>query len=149
MSTWRRKKRRTRPPDLRLHENLVNTCYANLSTWWNDTKLRNNSTQPIWRRKWRGRFKQWSNQMLLIKGGKRSIVPTTNPKRRSEWSNQSAIHGSGRKLSRYANSRGECGGTHQMFLDLALHTEQQWETLDQIEYQVGSAADHTEEGNTL
>jgi t-SNARE complex subunit (syntaxin) len=36
---------------------------------------------------------------------------------------------------------------HQMFLDFALLTEQQGELLDQIEYQVRSAADYTEEGN--
>ena len=34
-----------------------------------------------------------------------------------------------------------------MFLDFALLTEQQGELLDQIEYQVRSAADYTEEGN--
>ena len=36
---------------------------------------------------------------------------------------------------------------HQMFLDFALLTEQQGELLDQIEYQVRSAADYVEEGN--
>ena len=36
---------------------------------------------------------------------------------------------------------------HQMFLDVALLTEQQGELLDQIEYQVRSAADYVEEGN--
>ena len=36
---------------------------------------------------------------------------------------------------------------HQMFLDFALLTEQQGELLDQIEYQVWSAADYVEEGN--
>lgn len=36
---------------------------------------------------------------------------------------------------------------HQMFLDFALLTEQQGEILDQIEYQVQSAAEHIDEGN--
>jgi t-SNARE complex subunit (syntaxin) len=36
---------------------------------------------------------------------------------------------------------------HQMFLDFALLTEQQGELLDQIEYQVKSAADHIEDAN--
>jgi t-SNARE complex subunit (syntaxin) len=36
---------------------------------------------------------------------------------------------------------------HQMFLDMALLTEQQGELLDQIEHQVKEAADYTEEGN--
>eukprot|EP00339_Tiarina_fusa_P001857 CAMPEP_0117019300 /NCGR_PEP_ID=MMETSP0472-20121206/14832_1 /TAXON_ID=693140 ORGANISM="Tiarina fusus, Strain LIS" /NCGR_SAMPLE_ID=MMETSP0472 /ASSEMBLY_ACC=CAM_ASM_000603 /LENGTH=307 /DNA_ID=CAMNT_0004724235 /DNA_START=275 /DNA_END=1198 /DNA_ORIENTATION=+ len=36
---------------------------------------------------------------------------------------------------------------HQMFLDFALLTEQQGELLDQIEYQVGQAADHVEVAN--
>ena len=36
---------------------------------------------------------------------------------------------------------------HQMFLDFALLTEQQGELLDQIEYQVRSAADYVEEAN--
>lgn len=37
---------------------------------------------------------------------------------------------------------------HQMFLDLALLTEQQGELLDQIETQVKAASDYIEEGNT-
>ena len=36
---------------------------------------------------------------------------------------------------------------HQMFLDFALLTEQQGELLDQIEYQVRSAADYIEDAN--
>ena len=36
---------------------------------------------------------------------------------------------------------------HQMFLDFALLTEQQGELLDQIEYQVRSAADYVEDAN--
>ena len=36
---------------------------------------------------------------------------------------------------------------HQMFLDMALLTEQQGELLDQIEYQVRSAADYVEDAN--
>jgi t-SNARE complex subunit (syntaxin) len=36
---------------------------------------------------------------------------------------------------------------HQMFLDLALLVEQQGEMLDQIEFQVRSAADYVEQGN--
>jgi len=36
---------------------------------------------------------------------------------------------------------------HQMFLDFALLTEQQGELLDQIEFQVNSAADYVEQGN--
>jgi t-SNARE complex subunit (syntaxin) len=36
---------------------------------------------------------------------------------------------------------------HQMFLDFALLTEQQGELLDQIEFNVRSAADYVEEGN--
>jgi len=36
---------------------------------------------------------------------------------------------------------------HQMFLDFALLTEQQGELLDQIEYQVKSAADYVEDAN--
>lgn len=36
---------------------------------------------------------------------------------------------------------------HQMFLDVALLTEQQGEILDEIEFHVTSAADHVEEGN--
>jgi hypothetical protein len=36
---------------------------------------------------------------------------------------------------------------HQMFLDFALLTEQQGELLDQIEFQVTSAADYVEEAN--
>jgi t-SNARE complex subunit (syntaxin) len=36
---------------------------------------------------------------------------------------------------------------HQMFLDFALLTECQGEILDQIEFQVTSAADHVEDGN--
>lgn len=36
---------------------------------------------------------------------------------------------------------------HQMFLDMALLTEQQGELLDQIEHQVKEAADYTEEAN--
>lgn len=36
---------------------------------------------------------------------------------------------------------------HQMFLDLALMTEQQGEVLDQIEFNVKSAGDHVEDGN--
>ena len=37
---------------------------------------------------------------------------------------------------------------HQMFLDFALLTEQQGELLDQIEYQVKSAGEYIEDGNT-
>ena len=37
---------------------------------------------------------------------------------------------------------------HQMFLDVALLTENQGELLDQIEFQVKSAGDHVDEGNT-
>ena len=37
---------------------------------------------------------------------------------------------------------------HQMFLDFALLTEQQGEMLDQIEYQVKSASDYIDDGNT-
>jgi len=37
---------------------------------------------------------------------------------------------------------------HQMFLDLALLTEQQGELLDQIETQVKAASDYIEEGNS-
>ncbi len=36
---------------------------------------------------------------------------------------------------------------HQMFLDFALLTEQQGELLDQIEFQVKSAADYIEDAN--
>lgn len=36
---------------------------------------------------------------------------------------------------------------HQMFLDFALLTEQQGELLDQIEYQVKSAADYIDDAN--
>lgn len=36
---------------------------------------------------------------------------------------------------------------HQMFLDFALLTQQQGELLDQIEFQVHSAAEHVESGN--
>ncbi|CAM9598375.1 unnamed protein product, partial [Phaeothamnion confervicola] len=36
---------------------------------------------------------------------------------------------------------------HKMFMDLALLVEQQGELLDQIEYQVKSAADYVREGN--
>jgi t-SNARE complex subunit (syntaxin) len=36
---------------------------------------------------------------------------------------------------------------HQMFLDFALLTEQQGELLDQIEYQVRTAADYVEDAN--
>jgi t-SNARE complex subunit (syntaxin) len=36
---------------------------------------------------------------------------------------------------------------HQMFLDFALLTEQQGEWLDQIEYQVRTAADYIEDAN--
>ena len=36
---------------------------------------------------------------------------------------------------------------HQMFIDFALLTEQQGELLDQIEFQVGKAADHVEVAN--
>mgnify|MGYP003387823567 CR=1 FL=1 len=37
---------------------------------------------------------------------------------------------------------------HQMFLDFALLTEQQGEMLDQIEFQIKSASDYIDEGNT-
>jgi len=37
---------------------------------------------------------------------------------------------------------------HQMFLDFALLTEQQGEMLDQIEFQVKSASDFIDEGNS-
>ena len=37
---------------------------------------------------------------------------------------------------------------HQLFLDFALLTEQQGEALDQIEYQVKSAGEYIEDGNT-
>jgi t-SNARE complex subunit (syntaxin) len=36
---------------------------------------------------------------------------------------------------------------HQMFLDLALLVEQQGEMLDQIEFQVRTAANYVEQGN--
>jgi t-SNARE complex subunit (syntaxin) len=36
---------------------------------------------------------------------------------------------------------------HQMFLDIALVTEEQGMLLDHIEYQLGSANDYIEEGN--
>ena len=37
---------------------------------------------------------------------------------------------------------------HQMFIDFALLTEQQGELLDQIEFQVKSASDYIDEGNS-
>ena len=65
----------------------------------------------------------------------------TNPRNRTAYAN---VAGKYQDVLTLEQSVAEL---HQMFLDFALLTEQQGELLDQIEYQVRSAADYIEDAN--
>mmetsp|Transcript_4963 Transcript_4963/g.8883 ORF Transcript_4963/g.8883 Transcript_4963/m.8883 type:complete len:327 (+) Transcript_4963:175-1155(+) len=148
-----KEKEKANPTDLRVRDNLVNTL---LRKFINEMKRYQNAQQQYKT----DVKKKVTRQVQMIKpdatdqevdeimrseGGREAFyqqqILTENDQIKTQYR---AVAGKYQDILTLEASVAEL---HQMFLDFALLTEQQGDLLDQIEYQVGSAADYVEDAN--
>mmetsp|Transcript_8557 Transcript_8557/g.15113 ORF Transcript_8557/g.15113 Transcript_8557/m.15113 type:complete len:327 (+) Transcript_8557:173-1153(+) len=148
-----KEKEKANPTDLRVRDNLVNTL---LRKFINEMKRYQNAQQQYKT----DVKKKVTRQVQMIKpdatdqevdeimrseGGREAFyqqqILTENDQIKTQYR---AVAGKYQDILTLEASVAEL---HQMFLDFALLTEQQGELLDQIEYQVRSAADYVEDAN--
>jgi len=136
-----KKEEKAKPTDLRVRDNLVNTLLRKFI----DEMKRYQNAQQQYKTDVK---KKVTRQVQMIKPD--ATDAEVDQIMRSEGVNDQiktqyrAVAGKYQDILTLEASVAEL---HQMFLDFALLTEQQGELLDQIEYQVRSAADYVEDAN--
>jgi len=150
-----KKEENAKPTDLRVRENLVNTL---LRKFIDEMKRYQNSQQQYKtdvKKKVKRQVQmikpdatdQDVDQIMRSEGGREALYQEqilsggVNDQIKTQYR---AVAGKYQDILTLEASVAEL---HQMFLDFALLTEQQGELLDQIEYQVRSAADYVEDAN--
>ncbi|KAL7463963.1 hypothetical protein ACHAXS_004314 [Conticribra weissflogii] len=144
-----------KPTDVRVRENLVNTLlrkfidemkrYQNAQQDYK-TDVKKKVTRQVQIIK-PDATEQEVDQIMRSDGGREALYQQTilaggvNDQIKTEYRNVAG------KYQDVLTLEASVAELHQMFLDFALLTEQQGELLDQIEYQVRSAADYIEDGN--
>ena len=148
-----KKKEKANPTDLRVRDNLVNTLlrkfidemkrYQNAQQQYK-TDVKKKVTRQVQMIK-PDATDQDVDQIMRSEGGREAFyqqqILTENDQIKTQYR---AVAGKYQDILTLEASVAEL---HQMFLDFALLTEQQGEMLDQIEYQVRSAADYVEDAN--
>mmetsp|Transcript_92 Transcript_92/g.224 ORF Transcript_92/g.224 Transcript_92/m.224 type:complete len:313 (-) Transcript_92:127-1065(-) len=144
-----------KPTDVRVRENLVNTLlrkfidemkrYQNAQQDYK-TDVKKKVTRQVQIIK-PDATEQEVDQIMRSDGGREALYQQTilaggvNDQIKTEYRNVAG------KYQDVLTLEASVAELHQMFLDFALLTEQQGELLDQIEYQVRSAADYIEDAN--
>jgi len=146
---------KAKPTDLRVRENLVNTLLRKFI----DEMKRYSSAQQQYKTDVKKKVKrqvqmikpdatdQEVDEIMKSEGGREALYQQqilsggVNDQIKTQYR---AVAGKYQDILTLEASVAEL---HQMFLDFALLTEQQGELLDQIEYQVRSAADYVEDAN--
>lgn len=150
-----KKEEKAKPTDLRVRENLVNTLlrkfidemkrYQNSQMQYK-TDVKKKVTRQVQMIKPEA-TDQEVDQIMRSEGGREALYQQqilsggVNDQIKTQYR---AVAGKYQDILTLEASVAEL---HQMFLDFALLTEQQGELLDQIEYQVTSAADYVEDAN--
>ena len=150
-----KKKGEAKPSDLRVRDNLVNTLlrkfidemkrYQNSQQQYK-TDVKKKVTRQVQMIK-PDATDQEVDQIMRSEGGREALYQQQilsggiNDQIKTQYR---AVAG---KYQDVLTLEASVAELHQMFLDFALLTEQQGELLDQIEYQVRSAADYVEEAN--
>jgi t-SNARE complex subunit (syntaxin) len=150
-----KKEGKAKPTDLRVRDNLVNTLlrkfidemkrYQNAQQQYK-TDVKKKVTRQVQIIK-PGATDQDVDEIMRSEGGREALYQQQilsggiNDQIKTQYR---AVAG---KYQDVLTLEASVAELHQMFLDFALLTEQQGELLDQIEYQVRSAADYVEEAN--
>eukprot|EP00584_Thalassiosira_punctigera_P014548 CAMPEP_0172575592 /NCGR_PEP_ID=MMETSP1067-20121228/137292_1 /TAXON_ID=265564 ORGANISM="Thalassiosira punctigera, Strain Tpunct2005C2" /NCGR_SAMPLE_ID=MMETSP1067 /ASSEMBLY_ACC=CAM_ASM_000444 /LENGTH=313 /DNA_ID=CAMNT_0013368243 /DNA_START=281 /DNA_END=1219 /DNA_ORIENTATION=+ len=150
-----KKEEKAKPTDLRVRDNLVNTLlrkfidemkrYQNSQQQYK-TDVKKKVTRQVQMIKPEA-TDQEVDQIMRSEGGREALYQQqilsggVNDQIKTQYR---AVAGKYQDILTLEASVAEL---HQMFLDFALLTEQQGELLDQIEYQVRSAADYVEDAN--
>ncbi len=150
-----KKEGKAKPTDLRVRDNLVNTLlrkfidemkrYQNAQQQYK-TDVKKKVTRQVQIIK-PGATDQDVDEIMRSEGGREALYQQqilsggVNDQIKTQYR---AVAG---KYQDVLTLEASVAELHQMFLDFALLTEQQGELLDQIEYQVRSAADYVEEAN--
>lgn len=150
-----KKEEKAKPTDLRVRDNLVNTLlrkfidemkrYQNAQQQYK-TDVKKKVTRQVQMIK-PDATDQEVDQIMRSEGGREALYQQqilsggVNDQIKTQYR---AVAGKYQDILTLEASVAEL---HQMFLDFALLTEQQGELLDQIEYQVRSAADYVEDAN--
>mmetsp|Transcript_39644 Transcript_39644/g.95368 ORF Transcript_39644/g.95368 Transcript_39644/m.95368 type:complete len:333 (-) Transcript_39644:2756-3754(-) len=150
-----KKEEKAKPTDLRVRDNLVNTLlrkfidemkrYQNAQQEYK-TDVKKKVTRQVQMIK-PDATDQEVDEIMRSEGGREALYQQqilsggVNDQIKTEYR---AVAG---KYQDVLTLEASVAELHQMFLDFALLTEQQGELLDQIEYQVRSAADYVEDAN--
>lgn len=150
-----KKEGKAKPTDLRVRDNLVNTLlrkfidemkrYQNAQQQYK-TDVKKKVTRQVQMIK-PDATDQDVDQIMRSEGGREALYQQqilsggVNDQIKTQYR---AVAG---KYQDVLTLEASVAELHQMFLDFALLTEQQGELLDQIEYQVRSAADYVEDAN--
>jgi t-SNARE complex subunit (syntaxin) len=150
-----KKEQKAKPTDLRVRENLVNTLlrkfidemkrYQNSQQQYK-TDIKKKVTRQVQMIK-SDATEQEVDEIMRSEGGREALYQQqilsggVNDQIKTQYR---AVAG---KYQDVLTLEASVAELHQMFLDFALLTEQQGELLDQIEYQVRTAADYVEDAN--